>query len=283
MASSPRPSPPDPPELLTAPGLPGALALSTEAGWNQVLGDWQRVQALWPQGCFCLHAGGVVVSTTAAITYDTRLAWIGMVLTRKDCRGQGFARRLLEHALGFLDAAQVECVKLDATDFGRPVYQKAGFHDERPVSRWLRRKSALSTRPPRMENWLDTNLQETDRKVFGVNRARLVDHLAESGGVFALPGQGYAIVRPGRAALHFGPCVAETHYDAKEIVGGVINRHGREDIVWDLADDNEGAVRLAMESGFQRTRKLMRMYRGRPSPELAHHPKIYALAGFEFG
>ncbi len=54
-------------------------------------------------------------------------------------------------------------------------------------------------------------------------------------------------------------------------------------MIWDLADDNDGAVRLAMESGFVRTRKLTRMCRGVQAPALAFHPKIYALAGFEHG
>lgn len=283
MASSAQVPAAGSPELLLPADLPGALELSTEAGWNQVLGDWERMQALWPKGCFRLRAGDAPVSTTIAVTYDVRLAWIGMVLTRQACRGQGYASRLLEHTLAYLDEAGVECVKLDATDLGRPVYQKAGFVDERKVSRWLRRKSAISARPPRMENWIDTDLQETDRKAFGTNRGRLLDHLAERNSVFALPGQGYGILRPGRTAMHFGPCVAETHYDAREILSGVLSRQGREDIIWDLADDNEGAVRLAMECGFQRTRKLTRMYRGKESRQLAYHTKIYALAGFEFG
>lgn len=283
MASSAQTSIAGSPEALLTADLPSALALSIEAGWNQVHADWERLVALWPRGCFCLRAADVAVSTTAALSYDSRLAWIGMVLTRQDQRGQGFARRLLEHSLAFLDQAGVESVKLDATDLGRPVYQKMGFVDERKVSRWLRRKSPSSTRPPRMENRLDAETLEMDRKAFGANRGRLLEHMADRNSVFSLPGQGYAIVRPGRAAMHFGPCVAETQYDAREILGGVLNKHGREDILWDLADDNEGAVRLAMESGFVRSRKLVRMCRGKQAPDLAFHAKIYALTGFELG
>lgn len=268
--------------ILTARDIPGALALSTEAGWNQLEGDWQRLVRLWPNGCFCIRDGGEVISTTVAVTYDRRLAWIAMVLTKVERRGQGLARRLLEQSLAYTDSLGMECVKLDATDLGRPVYEKLGFVDERKVSRWLRRKSPSVNRPPRTEKYLDSELMQMDRKAFGANRTRLLEDLSELNHVYALPGQGYAICRPGRTAVHFGPCVAETNYDAKEILSAALNRHGREDMIWDLADENEGAVRLAMEAGFSRIRKLTRMRRGGDAA-LAFSPKIYALAGFELG
>ncbi|MCA9173423.1 MAG: hypothetical protein KDB14_02965, partial [Planctomycetales bacterium] len=37
---------------MTPSDLDGCLALSDEAGWNQLRGDWERVLAYEPQGCF---------------------------------------------------------------------------------------------------------------------------------------------------------------------------------------------------------------------------------------
>jgi hypothetical protein len=38
----------------------------------------------------------------------------------------------------------VECVKVDATDMGRGLYQKFGFVDECPVERWVRSPAPLA-------------------------------------------------------------------------------------------------------------------------------------------
>jgi GNAT superfamily N-acetyltransferase len=259
-----------------------ALTLSTEAGWNQTEQDWRRNLELWPGGCFCIHADGRAVSTALAAAYDKRLAWIGMVLTKQEYRGQGFAGRLMRHCLDFLDAKGVECVKLDATDLGRPVYAKLGFVDERPVSRWRRRGASPGGRPLRVESRLDSDMLTLDRRAFGAGRKALLERLAQGNDVFSLPGQAFAITRPGRMATHFGPCLAQTRDDGREVLTAALQRHGSRDVIWDLADEHEDAVRLAMEAGFVRVRQLMRMRRGGPEP-VAWSPKIFALAGFEYG
>ncbi|MDX1983390.1 MAG: GNAT family N-acetyltransferase [Bryobacteraceae bacterium] len=264
------------------PDLAALLQLSTEAAWNQTGQDWSRALTLWPDGCFCVQSDGRAVSTTIASIYDRRLAWIGMVLTKREYQGRGFARGLLNHALAYLDSKGVECVKLDATDLGRPVYVKLGFEDERPVSRWLRRGSSPGGRPPKSETWLDPDMLALDRRAFGADRGALLERLAADGDVFSLPGQAFALTRPGRTATHFGPCVAQTRDGAREALMGALRKHGSRDMIWDLADEHDDAVRLAMESGFVRTRKLIRMRRGGKAAG-AWSPKIYALAGFEYG
>lgn len=273
-----------PEELLTAQDLSSALELSTEAGWNQTLADWQRLLTLSPHSCFCLKQDGKVVSTTVATVYEKKLAWIGMVLTRKDYRGKGFASQLLKHTLNYLDERGVECVKLDATDLGRPVYAKAGFVEERPVSRWLRRVAPISRPQPTAEMWMDADMRALDRRAFGVSRTALLEDLAKEE-AFSLRGQGYVLVRPGRSATHVGPCVAETLGAAQSLMVGVIRSHSRVNLIWDLCDEHEDAASLAMELGFVRSRKLMRMRRGgnEASVKLATGKAIYALAGFEFG
>src|SRR5713226_2659997 len=116
--------------------IPSAMRIKEAAGWNQTPEDWVNVLALEPQGCWVEEQGGEVVASTTAICYGQELAWIGMVLVRPDHRGRGLARGLMEHCLAWLAARHVRQVKLDATDMGRPLYQKLGFHAERAIERW---------------------------------------------------------------------------------------------------------------------------------------------------
>ena len=78
--------------------IPSAMELSVEANWNQTPEDWQMLIELEPRGCLAIEVENEIAATTTAIFYGHRLAWIGMVLTRMQFRGQGLARRLLTEA-----------------------------------------------------------------------------------------------------------------------------------------------------------------------------------------
>lgn len=257
-----------------------ALALSNEAAWNQTVRDWERLLELAPQGCFGKRVDGRLVSTAAAIVYDRSLAWIGMVLTAEAQRGKGFARELVAKALAFCDASGVRCVKLDATSLGRPVYAKLGFVEERPVGRWTRAAGPFNGVAENLDGEVDFEL---DREAFGVDRSALLRSLAGEE-VYAVPGRGYAMSRPGRLARFFGPCVARDDETARRLAGAFLARHAGETAAWDLCDEHEAAVRVAREMGFAPVRRLTRMYRGDAAgTALAGGDMIYGLAGFEFG
>ncbi len=255
--------------------LDQAYALSTEAGWNQTIEDWRRIVALAGRGVYGIERDGRLVATAVGLAYGRELAWIGMVLTAKAYRGQGFARTLMQRAIDDLDAAGVECIKLDATDLGRPVYAKLGFVDERPVSRWVRKPG---------ESWGEAIAEapvEYALDGFGVSREAL---LRSFGGQesYALPGEGFAFARPGRTAWHFGPCVAQSEAGARRLLGAFLYRHGGEASILDLCDDHPHAAAMVAEAGYEPIRRLVRMQRGKQT-ELGYGPDIYCLAGFEFG
>lgn len=260
-----------------------AVTLSTEAQWNQTEEDWRRLLRLCPQGCFAIHEAGELASTATAVTYGRRLGWIGMVLTREKHRGKGFARRLLHQALEFLDQEKVECVKLDATALGRPLYLDLGFVDERPVSRW--RRPAGEALPPahQVRGEIFASLFALDEEAFGADRSALLRELAREE-VYAIADAGFAFARPGRTAYYFGPCVARDPLVASQLLCAFLSRHGNEDAMLDLCDEHADAAQMARAAGFRPVRNLMRMRRGDAShARLGSGPWIYALAGFEYG
>ncbi|MCL6508528.1 MAG: GNAT family N-acetyltransferase [Bryobacteraceae bacterium] len=266
---------------LEACHIAAAMRLSRAAGWNQTEADWLRLLELEPQGCFGLFRDDLLVSTTTAFCYGRKLAWIGMVLTDPEFRGRGYARRLMEHALGFVEARGVEWIKLDATAMGRPLYRKLGFEDEGPVERWaaiappVSGSDAGDYRPD----------PELDVRAFGADRSRLLARLAR-GPAAALPGLGFAFARPGSLAAYFGPCVARSAEAARNLLQWFLERHAGQTVFWDLLPANEAASVLAREFGFERRRELVRMVRrGAAAGSSFEHDDsmVYAIAGFEYG
>jgi GNAT superfamily N-acetyltransferase len=264
--------------------IASVMRLNQAAGWNQTEQDWDRVVSLEPDGCLAVETDGAIVSTTTAVCYGRRLAWIGMVLTDSEYRGRGYARRLMERALEFLDKRGVERTKLDATDMGRPLYVKLGFEDETLVERWV-----LPVVPALVSGVGDVAPFEfdvaLDLEAFGADRSALIRSLPLDDAASVL-GDGYAMGRPGTRYAYFGPCVTRTPDGARKLLQRYLSRHPGESVAWDILADNKEAIRLAQEFGFERRRQLVRQMRPGPraaQPFVHNDSYVYAIAGFECG
>ena len=250
------------------------MRLKASAGWNQTEEDWLRLLRLAPGGCFGIDVEGTLAASATVIRYGSDLAWIGMVLTLPEYRGRGLARRLMEHSL---EHAGPGPVRLDASDMGRPLYLALGFVEECPVERWV----CPATAVPRHEATLleagaDIAL---DRAAFSYDRTALLAELVPLGSAL-LPGEGYALSRAGAHGAYFGPCISTTPDNARRLLDSCLARTSGE-VYWDLFPHHTPAVDLAASLGFQPVRRLSRMVcRG---PVALPDPRIYAIAGFEFG
>lgn len=258
------------------------MRLKDAAGWNQTEQDWRNVMAVEPAGCFGVECEGTLAATGTAVRFGRELAWIGMVLTHPDYRRRGLARRLMEHAIGYLEREGVEWIKLDATDMGRPLYEQLGFVAECGVERWARPPGECQGVAPDRDAELPFDL---DREAFGACRAPLLRLLAESGPV-AVHREGYAMGRAGTKAAYFGPSVARRYETARDLLGWFLSRHAGETVYWDLLPANAAAKGLAEEFGFAPLRRLVRMARpgARERRPLVHNDGcVFAIAGFEYG
>ena len=273
---------------LGATDIAASLELSAFAGWNQTSEDWRMLLRLAPQGCFGLKVQGRLVATTTLICYGKQLGWIGMVLTHPEFRGRGFARRLLEHVLQRADAAGIRTLKLDATDQGKPLYEKYRFRSEQAVERWGGECAEVEA-----AGSADLEAMSVlDNKAFGVDRSVLLQALASRGSCVRSAG-GFLMTRSGRSAAYIGPCVARDVKTARDLFSRF--SQGRHEVksamhpkqpevrqwYWDLLPDNKAAIEIAKELGFTPKRQLTRMVRGedfRGDDEL-----VYAIAGFEIG
>jgi GNAT superfamily N-acetyltransferase len=267
---------PDLVERMSADDVTAALELSMVAGWNQTEDDWRLLLELAPEGCCCIRRDGRAVATASLMRYGTRLAWIGMVLTHPEYRGKGLATSLLTHILAKADAQGVRTVKLDATEYGEPLYRRFGFVGEQPVERWSRRHATGAARAKTCADL--TKWKEFDQRAFGADRWQLLSVLRRRGGCFA-NSRAFLLTRPGRSTSYLGPCIAAERDSAGALLEAALKSAGRWS--WDLLPENREASMLASELGFSPARQLVRMTRGEQLR--ADTARVYAIAGFEFG
>jgi GNAT superfamily N-acetyltransferase len=267
---------------LVATDIPAAVGLSAQAGWNQTSEDWCMLVDLAPQGCLAIEVEGELAATTTLLCYGQRLAWIGMVLTKVSYRGRGYARRLLTQALAQADQMRIETVKLDATDQGRPLYEKMGFRFEQAVERWSRPASnnsssaTLLVDAPPEEDW-----RTADRRSFGADRSELLERLAQRSQPPLFIEGSYLLTRPGRQTRYLGPSVCDVPKAARVLMARALQSEKSLGWSWDLLPKNVDAGAIARDLGFTPIRHLQRMVRGK---ELrVKDEKIYAIAGFELG
>jgi GNAT superfamily N-acetyltransferase len=267
---------------MTPADIPAAMALKAAAGWNQIEADWENVLALEPEGSFVYEADGRVVGSATAACFGRELAWIGMVLVLPDYRRRGIARALMEHCVEYCRERRVACVKLDATDMGRPLYASLGFEDEQPIERWgLDINAASAPAPPRLA--AVDQIASLDWEAFGADRRSLLELLLHRlpDQAFACDG-GYAMGRPGSNAYFVGPVVAPGSEAARRLIAGLLAQRTGDPVFWDILPRHAAAAELARDFGFQPRRKLVRM--AMPlTPEAGRPDQVWATAGFEYG
>jgi ribosomal protein S18 acetylase RimI-like enzyme len=253
---------------MTAADVPLGLRLSQEAGWNQVLADWQRFLALQPDGGFVAEWNGLPAGTTTTCIFGS-IAWIAMVLVKKSYRGRGIGTALMEHALRHLDERGTITVRLDATPLGQPVYERLGFVEQFRLARYegvLGEAQAMPAGDSALpEHWealaaLDRAVTNTDRSRFLMRlfaeQPQNVRYVRRGGHIV-----GFMMARPGAKAMMLGPCIG-TPETAGLLFADAVQRYAGQRVFVDVPLLNPAATRLVEDQGLTVQRHLTRMCRG---------------------
>lgn len=265
--------------------LAAGLRLSTQAGWNQVAADWQRVYDLCPGAFFAGRLDGRVVATACAAAYGTAAAWIGLILVDEEMRGRGYGGIMFDRAMDHAREMVGDAVGLDASSFGRPVYMKKGFVDVAPIDRWsgsLRRPDRPSTLGSVTSSTFD-RIAALDREACGVDRSALLRHLADDRAVksLILPGEGHAFLYPGRQHAHLGPAVATSDAAFAALLDQAAEALDGAEVVIDVLRTPASSALLEAR-GLRIARELTRMTVSRSRP-LLMGPMVRAAVSFTWG
>jgi GNAT superfamily N-acetyltransferase len=276
-----------------------AMALSSEAGWNQTVPDWRFMLGAG-EARGQLTAAGALVASALILPYDDRIAWIAMVLTTESHRRRGLATANLHWAIERC-AARGLVAGLDATPAGREVYAPLGFTDLWGLQRLHADRPALpepADRPVirRMRPDDLPALAALDAEAFGARRDALLAFLQRCRPGCAWfahdPGgrpTGFLLGRTGRATLHIGPLIASDPEIATALAARAL---GQETVSEEVpvsmpisidVPDGQGLFRQRLiEAGFTPLRPFTRMLRGDGgSPGGAG--LTFAIAGPELG
>ncbi|MBR0643006.1 GNAT family N-acetyltransferase [Plastoroseomonas hellenica] len=271
------------PHRLDAAALPAALALSAEAGWNQVTEDWR---------IFLDHGAVHGVSDasrllgTAAILPYSGFGWVSMVLVTAAARGRGVGTLLLRHAIAALTATDQVPV-LDATPAGERIYHPLGFRPVFPLMRWRGEaggaiSSAEDLRPIGADDL--PAITALDARAFGAMRSDILAGLwrrAPAPAVMLAGGDGFVLARPGRQALQIGPLVAPDEVTARRLLAAALARVSGPVLV-DLPTRWDGLARLLQDNGFRQERPFLRMALERREA-FGDPDRLFAVAGPELG
>jgi GNAT superfamily N-acetyltransferase len=260
-------------DILGPDDLDGALALSAEAGWNQVAADWRLMLRLGSG--FAVRDAGRVVATAIALPYPPAFGWVSMVLVHTPYRRLGLATRLVERATAALTDAGLVAV-LDATPAGAGVYGRMGFRPVANLMRWRGPGGGDAGQPAPAAD-LDLDLE-----AFGADRgAILADLAARPAPVATADTEGFLLSRTGRTGSQIGPLVARDATTAVRLLAAGLDDLAGTAILDVPVQATAVAAHLAGR-GFTQERPYIRMALGRDSivgdPALVH-----AIAGPELG
>jgi GNAT superfamily N-acetyltransferase len=276
---------------LHARDLDAALALSREAGWNQIAADWQIFLELG--SVVCLTRGdGPPIATAATLPYAGGFAWISMVLVTATERRQGLARWLLRACVDDLVARNLVPV-LDATPAGRTVYVGLGFQDCWTMRRLIGRavqipaaeRDAATVRPLETRDWPQVIAYDT--AVFGADRSALLRRLANRLPHAALVAEregrivGFLLGRDGRVMSQLGPLAAEDDGIATALLSRALAAVPAP-LVVDVPDHHAALCGWLAELGFAVERPYIRMAYG-TRIAFDDGARLFAIAGPELG
>jgi GNAT superfamily N-acetyltransferase len=254
---------------MTADDIPLGMRLKEQASWNQLPADWQRFLGLQPEGCFVAQWDGLPVATTITCVFG-EVGWIAMVLVDESYRHRGIATRMVQHALGYLDERSVTTVRLDATRFGQPVYERMGFTVQHQLVRLQGNcrdgRRAVDLAACRSED-LDS-LVALDQTATKTDRRRLFERLvAEHPAQVRLAWQdatlaGYVMLRPGIHATQIGPAVAINERAGRTLCEWAAGQCDGQPVFVDVPLGNHAAIAWAQSQGLVEQRRFARMYRG---------------------
>jgi ribosomal protein S18 acetylase RimI-like enzyme len=103
-----------------------AVALARAQGWRDRRLFYEFVLRVPTAQAVVGVVGGRLVATGLATANGT-VGWLGALVVAEEYRRRGFGRAMTEELMARLRAAGCQTLSLEATDAGRPMYERLGF------------------------------------------------------------------------------------------------------------------------------------------------------------
>ena len=270
------------------PDVAFAAHMSDLEGWDTSAQDYESLFHFEPHGCFTGQVDGERVGIVLTVTYG-KMGWVSSLVVRRDARGLGYGRALLDRAVAYLLDQGVRTVGLDATPNTRELYLHAGFTPAYDIVYSRRRAQpapAVVAGPvvplkPRnlhavaMVDWAAFGASR-DQVLRGLLQLSPIAYLAQDAAGVA----GYLMARATHDHWTIAPWVCTRAAEA--LLTQALDDIGPEPVHVGTPAVNEAALQLLQAHGFQEYYRETRMFQG--DPEGVGRPEqVFAIAGAEKG
>ena len=265
--------------------LDAAVLLSRAVGWPHRREDWALNLSLG-RGVVALD-GDEVVGAAVASFFGASHAAINLVIVDARRRGTGLGWRLTQRALDYCDGRETRLV---ATRDGLALYEKLGFAvtgriaQHQAVAHVASEGSAVV--------WADATdlpaLVDLDRRATGMDRAALIERLAQIGRLALLRRDGdvvgFGSLRDFGRGVVVGPVAARCEATARMLIAFLLAQRPGEFLRVDVAAPDTFSPWL-VTLGLPRTGSGYAMTRAGATPASARDASIrtYALASQALG
>ena len=233
--------------------------------------ELSRYLAAQPDGWFVIADGDDVAAIAGAIAYGS-FCWLGLVATDPARGRQGLATTLSAHLVRWARERGCATVALDASDAGRPVYERLGFRAlGHTVELALPRVAPTGGRSPRVSPAAPDlgELASVDQRAFGGDRAALLGALtADDHSCYSLRDGGRLTGYLFASERGLGPGCAPDAAGATELVCAAL----RDTAVWRggtrqrlLVPMESGYLGTLLAMGLSEERRLTHMRLGQPA------------------
>jgi len=262
-----------------------AVDWADKEGWNPGLHDAEAFYDAAPNAFFAGEIAGEMVSSVSLVDYPGDLSFFGFNIVRKDMRGQGIGRRMVEHVL---EKGKGRNIGADGVPNMLPHYQRMGF---RPAY-WNHRfrgwgggahdpDLVLGPEVP----WDD--LSAYDTRIFSAPRDDFLKSFLSQEGTAVLVSlhdetiTGYGAIRPCRTGHKIGPLFADSRRTAEKVLRGLISTIPGEKYFLDVPDYNHEGMALANILHLAEVFRTVRIYtKDPPAVQLDH---VFGVSSFEMG
>jgi GNAT superfamily N-acetyltransferase len=262
-----------------------AVDWADKEGWNPGLRDAEAFYNAAPNGFYAGEIAGEMVATVSLVDYPGDLSFFGFNIVRKDMRGQGIGRRMVEHVL---ESARGRNIGADGVPNMLAHYQRMGFQ---PVYRSHRfRGWGGGDRDPVLILGAEVAFEDLtayDSRIFSVPRKDFLKSFLFQEGTTVLVSlrnegiAGYGAIRPCRSGHKIGPLFAENRRTAEKVLRGLISTIPGEKFLLDIPEFNHEGMALANILHLAEVFRTVRIYtKDPPAVQLDH---VFGVTSFELG
>ncbi len=254
-------------------------------GWNPGLHDAEAFFTSDPGGFFTGEIAGEMVASASLVKYPGDLSFAGLLIVRKDLRGQGIGARMIEHLL-----SQGRCRNIGADGVVAmvPTYEKNGFH----FTYWNHRFQGWGggEAPNDLVGASELPFEDLvhyDRTIFRAPRNVFLKAFLAQPDQTSLSvlkdGEisGYGTIRRCRTGHKVGPLFAEDRRTAEKVLRGLIATVPGEPYFLDVPQPNAEGMVLVQDLRMIEVFRTARIYTKQAPPTPLN--KVFGVTSLELG